>query len=97
MNIKLQSYEVRIKELSNQNEGLLSLKNIFDGDEYLKDKILGILLKGNISSESLMRELGINSGEKYAAANFQAVIGRMGKEGLVSATSLGHYKLSKNA
>lgn len=93
LNEKLQSYKVTIDELSKQNEELLPIKKLFDGSEYLQDKIHGILLKGNISTENLIRELKIDPENKEAVAHFQAVIGRMGKQGLVNTTPLGYYKL----
>ncbi|BBB29387.1 hypothetical protein [Neptunomonas japonica] len=93
LNDKLRSSEERIDELSHKNEELLPLKRLFDGNEHLQDKIHGILLKGSLSSDNLIKELEISPKNKDAIANFQAVIGRMGKQDLVSTTSLGYYKL----
>jgi len=96
LNEKLQKYELNIEELSNKNKDLLSLKQLIDGNDYLQDKIYGILLKGDISTDNLIRELNIDYRSKDAIANFQAVIGRMGINGLVSTTSLGYYRLPNN-
>lgn len=94
LNEDLKSYMSRVDELSIQNEELLSIKDLFNGNEYLQDKIHGVLLKGSISSDNILRELKIDPNNSEAVANFQALIGRMGKQGLISATALGHYKLS---
>lgn len=93
---QLESCKEEIDGLTKKNEELLHLKSLFDGNENLQDQIHGILLQGSISSDNLVKKLKIESESKDAIANFHAVMGRMGKQGLVSTTSLGYYQLSKN-
>eukprot|EP01090_Pellita_catalonica_P001608 TRINITY_DN1137_c0_g5_i1.p1 TRINITY_DN1137_c0_g5~~TRINITY_DN1137_c0_g5_i1.p1 ORF type:complete len:151 (+),score=16.95 TRINITY_DN1137_c0_g5_i1:329-781(+) len=71
------------------------LQAILNGEDALKTRIVGILLKGDCSTDNLLNELQIKQNDSVSHSLFQIVIGKLSKEGAISATSLGYYKLKQ--
>jgi hypothetical protein len=93
LNNQKQLHEKTISDLIKQNEEFLPIKTMIDSNDYLQDQIHGVLLRGSISSNNLLRELKIDPNNKVAVSNIYAVIGQMAKQGKISTTSLGEYRL----
>lgn len=90
----------KCEEIEQENKALkrqlAELSTHTNNEEALMTRIHGILSRGSKNMPSLIRELGIDHNDSITLNSVQLAIGKLTKNGIVNADSLGYYKLANN-